>query len=238
MSRARMADQGAQHNPAQHVPQTSNSKKKGFSPMKLVSAVLLIAVTILVLAMLAFLIFGGSKPESELIKEDQYQAIFLNDQSGQVYFGKLSIVNSRLYRLTDIYYVRVENAVQPDRTGNSATQQNIILPNSETSYTVLKTKCLSTETRCSSGKTSRMMVRLLLRLLNSETMVEIRTTRTPTRMVELEPAQAQAHNRVLARKYQYQQRYNQHQRNEQYAEHELVHLGSDITLESPPGLYF
>ncbi len=86
-------------------------------------ASMIISVALLISAVMAFVIFGGSTSESELIKEDQYQAVFLNDQNGQVYFGKLSLVNSKFYRLTDIFYVRVEQ-VQPD-TGEAA--QNISL---------------------------------------------------------------------------------------------------------------
>ena len=66
-------------------------------------ASMIISVALLISAVMAFVIFGGSTNESELIKEDQYQAVFLNDQNGQVYFGKLSLVNSKFYRLTDIF---------------------------------------------------------------------------------------------------------------------------------------
>jgi hypothetical protein len=41
----------------------------------------------------------------------KYQALFLTN--GQVYFGKLSNVGGDYVRLTDIYYLQVQQAVQP-----------------------------------------------------------------------------------------------------------------------------
>lgn len=45
------------------------------------------------------------------VKSGQYQALFLTN--GQVYFGKLSNVDDRYVKLTDIYYLQVQQAVQP-----------------------------------------------------------------------------------------------------------------------------
>ncbi len=129
MSRARMADQNGQpqHAGQQHAAQPVSQQKKsrGLKPMKIIASILLISATVLVVAILLFAVFGRGESENSLIKNEQFQAVFLNDQSGQVYFGKLSTVNSRLYRLTDIYYVRVDSPVQPN-DGEQA-QQNISL---------------------------------------------------------------------------------------------------------------
>jgi hypothetical protein len=129
MSRARMADQSGQpqHAGQQHAAQPVSQQKKsrGIKPMKIIAGILLISATVLVVAILLFAVFGRGESENSLIKTEQFQAVFLNDQSGQVYFGKLSTVNSRLYRLTDIYYVRVDSPVQPN-DGEQA-QQNISL---------------------------------------------------------------------------------------------------------------
>jgi hypothetical protein len=100
-------------------------KRMQFSPMKIVFMAFFAAVTVLSIAILIFVAIGGSKSESELIKKDKYQAVFLSDTSGQVYFGKLKSVNSKYYQLTDIFYVKVDNAVQPDKTNTSS--QNISL---------------------------------------------------------------------------------------------------------------
>lgn len=70
-------------------------------------------VLALVLLLLAGLLFsrgmaagGGQAPDS-----NKYQALFLTN--GQVYFGKLSNVGDNYVKLTDIYYLQVQQAVQP-----------------------------------------------------------------------------------------------------------------------------
>lgn len=118
MSRSRVSNQSSDEAPS------SNKKSKGpMGMMKLAMVGMVVSVALLLTAVMASVIFGGRTGEGELIKTDQYQAVFLNDQTGQVYFGKLNIVNSRYYLLTDIFYVRVEQ-VQP---GTGKTDQNISL---------------------------------------------------------------------------------------------------------------
>lgn len=127
MDYAQRARQGEGQMAPQHMPSATNKKDKkgGMNLFRIVFSLLIISVAILSLALLVFVVFGGGKSESDLIKKDKYQAVFLNDQSGQVYFGRLSVVNAQYYKLTDIYYVRVDSAVQPDKSGQ--TQQNISL---------------------------------------------------------------------------------------------------------------
>jgi hypothetical protein len=109
------------------APQSNggNKQKGKFNLSKVVSSVLLVSVTILLVALIVYLAFGKTSSSiSDEIKTDQYQAVFLNSSDGQVYFGKLSVFNSSYYKLTDIYYVRVQQ-VQPDK--NSQPQQSISL---------------------------------------------------------------------------------------------------------------
>lgn len=101
------------------------AKRMQLTPMKMVFMAFFAAVTVLAISILVFVAIGGGKSESELIKKDKYQAVFLSDSSGQVYFGKLKSLNSKYYQLTDIFYVKVDNAVQPDKTNTSS--QNISL---------------------------------------------------------------------------------------------------------------
>ena len=105
----------------------AKKSRKGLpmGPMNMVFAAFVAAIAVLLIALMVFMTVGGSKSESELIKKDQYQAVFLSDNSGQVYFGKLKSLNNKYYELTDIFYVKVENAVQPDR--NNTAAQNISL---------------------------------------------------------------------------------------------------------------
>jgi len=55
-----------------------------------------------------------------------YQAVFLNN--GQIYFGKLSSLTSPFITLKDVYYLQVEQTLQPVKQGEEAPpQQNILL---------------------------------------------------------------------------------------------------------------
>lgn len=115
MTRGRVS---SQQNSAS-APSTDRKHRGPRGVMKVVMAGMFISVAILVAAVIAFVVFGGGKSEDELIKANQFQAVFLNDQSGQVYFGRLSLVNSKFYRLTDVYYVKVEQAQASDNTEDS-----------------------------------------------------------------------------------------------------------------------
>lgn len=108
---------------------SKGSSKAGLSGLTKIAAIfLLFATSILIIAALFGLVFGGDagKDESALIDKSKYQAVFLNSQDGQVYFGRLEVYNSKLYRLTDIFYVRVEQALQPE-SETQQTQANISL---------------------------------------------------------------------------------------------------------------
>lgn len=102
------------------------SLKGGFDIGKIGAMALFVVTILLVLAVIVALMFGGkdTNTESDLIDSSKYQAVFLNSQDGQVYFGKLSVYNKDLYNLTDIYYVRVNQQVQP---GSETPTQNISL---------------------------------------------------------------------------------------------------------------
>jgi hypothetical protein len=105
--------------------------KKGLDFGKLSSVFVLFGVGLLIAVLIVGLVFGSKdseeNAESALIKTDKYQAVFLDSQDGQVYFGKLGVYNSDLYVLTDIYYVRVENPVQPEGQNQQNQQANISL---------------------------------------------------------------------------------------------------------------
>lgn len=85
----------------------------------LVLALILVSVAVI----LAFAVtIWSSFSSSSLVKEDRYQAVFLDN--GQVYFGRLSSVNSEYIRLTDIYYLQVEQQIQPDQdSGDDAEEE-------------------------------------------------------------------------------------------------------------------
>lgn len=117
----------------QHNTAPKREKSGGIDFGKAGTMFVLFGVALIAIMLVIVLMFGSKdsatttvNSESELIKTDQYQAVFLNSQDGQVYFGKLGIYNPDLYVLTDIYYVRVENPIQPEGT-NQTQQANISL---------------------------------------------------------------------------------------------------------------
>lgn len=90
-----------------------------------VLAWLLIVVAVVVLGW--FISKGyGTVTANSSVKGKQYQALFLTN--GQVYFGKLSQLNSQYVKLTDIYYLQVQQTVQPkDQSSSSSNNQQVSL---------------------------------------------------------------------------------------------------------------
>ncbi len=110
-----------------HVPTnnttSAQSTKGDVKGMRIATTALLFSGTILVVLLLIFLAVGGKAGgESKFVKEDKLQAVFLN--GGQVYFGKITNLNNQYMRLANIYYLRVNQQVQPD--ANAAQSQNDI----------------------------------------------------------------------------------------------------------------
>jgi hypothetical protein len=117
--------------PSQSQFSAPKKDNKKLDIKKLGASLLLFCIAILLAAALVGVIFGSNDNntgnlESTQIKTDKYQAVFLDSQDGQVYFGKLGVYNNDMYALTDIYYVRVENPIQPEGA-NQAQQPNISL---------------------------------------------------------------------------------------------------------------
>lgn len=84
----------------------------------------LIVVSVAITAFVGYAIIRGIGG-GNLIKGDQYQAVFLTD--GQIYFGKLKGIGEQYATLEDIYYLQVEQQVQPDREKDDAAETQISL---------------------------------------------------------------------------------------------------------------
>lgn len=126
-------------NPAPQQPGNQNAgtansqsvKKKRFGRgvngdskvMRIISVVLLFSITILIVFLSASFVLGP-KSERSYIEQDRLQAVFLN--GGQVYFGKITDLNDKYLRMTDIFYLRVNQVVQPNQEGNQQATQNDI----------------------------------------------------------------------------------------------------------------
>lgn len=80
----------------------SPKKKRGIAAW-LIAAVIAVAV---IGGLLWFFLFRGSAAAQ--IEGGQYQAVFLT--SGQVYFGKLSFVDDKYMKLTDVFYIQTASS--------------------------------------------------------------------------------------------------------------------------------
>lgn len=98
-----------------------NDKDSKFSHISTV--VLLFSITLLTVAVIGFVMFYKGKSESRYVAKDKLQAVFLN--GGQVYFGNIRELNDKFVGLTNIYYLRVNQQVQPK--AGEASEQDISL---------------------------------------------------------------------------------------------------------------
>ncbi|HET7630591.1 MAG TPA: hypothetical protein VFK03_04420 [Candidatus Saccharimonadales bacterium] len=96
----------------QTVSQPVSAGKSGGK--KVVAAV--VAVVVVVLVLLGVWYFAFNKG-SAAVNKDEYQAVFLTN--GQVYFGKLKDVNGNYLGLSDVYYLQVNQTLQPKGGDNS-----------------------------------------------------------------------------------------------------------------------
>lgn len=140
MDFANRANRSAQQ-PQSSQPVNNSNPTGGFEPPKApkggrgpsmdvskIGGMLMLGLgAVLITAVIFGLVFGGNaSKEADLINDDLYQAVFLDSADGQVYFGRLDVYSKDLYRLTDIFYVRVEQPLQPEGV-NQASQPNISL---------------------------------------------------------------------------------------------------------------
>jgi hypothetical protein len=117
---------GAQGHPgsagASSTP-VQNSKKLGRG-LQWASMALLFAGAVLVLALVAYMVTGNrAGSQGKYVDNAKMQAVFLN--GGQVYFGKIKSLDDKALRVSDIYYLRVNQQVQPN--GQAANNNDISL---------------------------------------------------------------------------------------------------------------
>lgn len=105
------------HSPA---PAAMSAKKqkggiKMFKTMRFAQILLLFSATILMVAVLWFIALGNNtKAEQSYVDDTKLQAVFLN--GGQVYFGKIGELNGKYLNMSNIYYLRVNQQVQPNQS--------------------------------------------------------------------------------------------------------------------------
>lgn len=122
------AGQPVHHSPNPAAAQPAQKKKRGLNWIKgvrLAQIVLLFSVTVLIVAVVWFLALGGGKNEDSFVDKSKMQAVFLS--GGQVYFGDINELNSRYMGLSNIYYLRVNQQVQPDQsTSNNSNDVSLV----------------------------------------------------------------------------------------------------------------
>jgi len=98
--------------------QHNNSDSKFRGPVMWVVSIVVVLLVVFG-AWFAWSKMGGDTG----VKSGQYQAVFLTN--GQVYFGKVSNINGDYVKLSDIYYLQVQQSVQPDdKSKNSDKDQS------------------------------------------------------------------------------------------------------------------
>jgi hypothetical protein len=105
----------------------NNSNGKMSKPIMAIVA----AVVVVLLAVGAWFAWSNMSGSAG-VKGGQYQAVFLTN--GQVYFGKVSDINGGYVKLSDIYYLQVQQSVQPTdkaKTDNSGSQVSLAKLGSE-----------------------------------------------------------------------------------------------------------
>ena len=112
--------------PASHDHVGHGRKRKGGTGLlKLAVVSLLYACTILFVATIAYLATVRPLSQGRYVDTSKYQAVFLN--GGQVYFGRITSLNNQFTRIADIYYLQVNQQVQPDQSNPSAASNNVSL---------------------------------------------------------------------------------------------------------------
>jgi hypothetical protein len=93
--------------------------------LRLAQVSLLFLITVLILAVVAYIAVGGPKKEGSYVDNKKLQAVFLN--GGQVYFGNITDLNGTFLGMSNIYYLRVNQQVQPNQSNASTSANDISL---------------------------------------------------------------------------------------------------------------
>ena len=90
-----------------------NGGSNGSGSRKMLTALvgLVVLVVVVVGLLFAWQAKNGGSTGATGVEKDKYQAVFMTN--GQVYFGKLAKVDAGYTELTDVYYLQVQQSVQP-----------------------------------------------------------------------------------------------------------------------------
>lgn len=106
------------------APTRRGGKGNFLKGLRLATVAMLFSATVLLVALVWFVVLGGSGGEGKYVNKKQMQAVFLN--GGQVYFGNIKDLNSRYLNMENIYYLRVNQQVQPNQENSQQAAANDI----------------------------------------------------------------------------------------------------------------
>ena len=104
-------------------PKSKLHKIKSGNFLNVSYVALLFSVTVVLVGLiLSLVLFSDKSREEKFVENGKFQAVFLNN--GQVYFGNINELNKDFLRISNIYYLRVNQQVQP---GQQAAQNDVSL---------------------------------------------------------------------------------------------------------------
>lgn len=117
----------AQQNNNRPMANTPNmpKRKRDSKLMRILSGSMLVLAALIIALTALYLGIGGSNDEQKYVDKKKFQAIFLN--GGQVYFGKVRSLNNKFITIDNIYYLRVNQQVQPNQSTAKTSDQDVSL---------------------------------------------------------------------------------------------------------------
>ena len=114
-------EEQAAHRAAAATPHTVTAKKQ--PKQKKSFKWVIIAVVALGLVAGGWVAWQKLAPADSGIESSKYQAVFFTD--GQIYYGKLTVLNERQYKLTNVFYILSQNENKTaNADGETAETQN------------------------------------------------------------------------------------------------------------------
>lgn len=110
--------------PAAQSARKQISGIRNLGALAFVQVALLFSVTVLLIAVVWFVAVGGGKSEGSYVDDSKLQAVFLN--GGQVYFGDINNLNEKYLSMSNIYYLRVNQQVQPNQSTSNANDVSLV----------------------------------------------------------------------------------------------------------------
>jgi hypothetical protein len=126
-----MAAQPAAHYGNPQPQQPMQNSRRSWIPWTI-----LVVVVVIILGVIGYVFRANIFPKKSTVALSGYQAVFLTN--GQVYFGKSSHMDSDYLKLTDIYYLQVNQPLQTGGTGTAAQAAAANSANAQTQLSLVK----------------------------------------------------------------------------------------------------